>query len=233
MKPRAAEVYLRPSNLNLGGLGQGPGAGRGASLLIASHRVAPHSIASCHSALRGGSAAALRARVLYEYIHETDSRHDGRRTLTCSEHGTVDHSTRIRPCPISLPALLPAQHTHIHSQLRWQFVVLVGPSQQPGRLTGETKVWTDVLRENGASGVCRHRPSPLGIALIPTSLDCPRRLTILSTAVPRTVCLCTLSHRGLVISGNRGSTIQTVLSPGAQVPRCCVSIAHTTVSRAG
>lgn len=50
MKPRAAEVYLRPSDL--GGLaGQGPKAGRFASLLMASHRVAPRSIAACHSAL--------------------------------------------------------------------------------------------------------------------------------------------------------------------------------------
>ncbi|KAI7788815.1 hypothetical protein LA080_008706 [Diaporthe eres] len=50
MKPRAAEVHLRPSNL--GGLaGQGPKAERFASLLIASHRVAPRSIAACHSAL--------------------------------------------------------------------------------------------------------------------------------------------------------------------------------------
>lgn len=50
MKSRAAEVYLRPSNLE-GLAGQGPKAGRFASLLISSHRVAPRSIASCHSAL--------------------------------------------------------------------------------------------------------------------------------------------------------------------------------------
>jgi hypothetical protein len=62
--------------------GQGPEAGRFASLLTASHHVAPHTIASCHSALCGGSAPVVQARVLYEYKHETDSRHDGRRTLT-------------------------------------------------------------------------------------------------------------------------------------------------------
>lgn len=119
VKPRAAEVYLRPSNL---------GGPRGWALRLASHSVAPHSTASCHSAPCRGCAAALRARVLYEYIHETDSRHDGRRTLTFSEHGTVYHSTPGLALSAS-SACLPALHTLIHSQLRCLHVLPVGPSQ--------------------------------------------------------------------------------------------------------
>lgn len=80
---------------------------------IASRRTAQHRILP--QCAPRASAAALRARVLYEYIHETDSRHDGRRTLTCSEHGTVDHSTSGLALSAS-SARLPAQHTYTYSQ---------------------------------------------------------------------------------------------------------------------
>lgn len=102
---------------------------KGWALRFASHRIASRRTAQHRSLPQCalcGSAAALRARVPYQYIHETDSRHDGRRTLTCSEHGTVDHSTSGLALSAS-SARLPAQHTHVHRQPSWLFVVLVGP----------------------------------------------------------------------------------------------------------
>lgn len=76
-------------------------------------------------------------------------------------------------------------------------------------------MWRDALREDGASGSVDTGPARLGllIALIPTSLGLPLRPTSLVPSVPHTVSLWMVSHRGLVISGNHGSTVQTVPCP--------------------
>lgn len=154
---------------------------RGWALRYTSHRIASRRTAQ-HRILPQcaprASTAALRARVLYEYIHETDSRHDGRRTLTCSEHGTVDHSTSGLALSAS-PARLPAQHTHTYSQPALVPILspfLVGPPHKSGRLTGETRMWREItLREDGAFGSVDAGPARPGllIALIPASLGCP------------------------------------------------------------